>query len=68
MSVLEFLWWRLNTAMGRTNSDTWWRVLLTARGYGTGNFACGCLAPHGIHIRVSEDGSDVTQDYYINGA
>ena len=31
MTRLETLWWKLNTAMGRTDSDTWWRVLLTAR-------------------------------------
>ena len=39
-----------------------------AGGDGSGNWECGCLAPHGIHIHVSEDGYDVTQDYYINGA
>lgn len=35
---------------------------------GNGSYECGVLAPHGIHVHVSEDGCDVTQDYEINGA
>lgn len=27
-----------------------------------GNFACGVLAPHGIHIQVTENGRDVSHD------
>jgi hypothetical protein len=37
-------------------------------GVGNGNFACGSLSPHGIHVHVSEDGNDVTQDYELNEA
>jgi hypothetical protein len=35
---------------------------------GSGNFACGVLSPHGISVMVTDgDGTDVTQDYLING-
>ncbi|AZU97305.1 hypothetical protein SEA_PHREDRICK_266 [Streptomyces phage Phredrick] len=31
---------------------------------GNGNFACGVLSPHGIHIQVTEGGYDITGHDY----
>lgn len=30
---------------------------------GRGDFRCGVMSPHGIHIQVSEDGEDITSHY-----
>jgi hypothetical protein len=29
-----------------------------------GEFACGVMFPHGIHLQVSENGWDITNTYY----
>lgn len=29
---------------------------------GRGNFACGVLSEHGIHIQITQDGRDVSHD------
>ncbi len=31
---------------------------------GKGNFTCGALSPHGLHIQIIEDGVDVTSSDY----
>lgn len=31
---------------------------------GRGNFKCGVLSPHGIHIQVTENGYDITGHDY----